>query len=439
MFNLSFINTETKDPERFFEVLDILNNSINAEGFVLITQDLLDLITNKINYQQNEQTKRPLNIRYIDSIVKIGLYEKVANDKLIPLYNVNFDSDLVLSHVFNDKANIIFFYDMIISNNLEYLSELEISLIYYLLNLYNVNEENLKHYINIFSNHIKLIRENGTQDTIHEMLNICFNKGIKINLLINLIAILKDNKFSLEKKELEEYENRFIELNTDEEQLAVKIPSYKSVLDYSKNFIKYLNYTHAFKHFENKSFKFRKNCISIRNIDDFLYLDKSKRESMINEFLYSNSNDNQKKDRYYYICSPYRELDIVENKKEGKIINRSKSLPRKILDKSYKCFFDEIKNHTYEYYDLENKKPILEVHHFIHMSKAEEVYVKYQINIDSEFNMIPLCPCCHAAIHNANKLRKEELNFYIYNKLKDSLEEVLPNFDFNLFKNLEYF
>lgn len=432
MFDIHFINPESRDPERLFEVFNILNENINENGHVIVDKTLKEYISRKINYKNIKKTQRDLVQRYIDSIISIGLYQKIKQDTLSPVYDKNLNINVILSNISQERCNTLFLYKLIDTYNLNYLSVGEINLLYYLQKLNSVNNDNT--FLENVSKYIIEIRKNGSQEILKEILSLCFNEKKNNTAFFFLFSNFKNNNFK-PTKNYKEFYHKLIDSITDKKTL--KLPILRSVNDYSTTLIKYLGLTHVFFAFKNKNLKHNEKCIRIKNHDRFLFLNKKEREETVSSFLYNHHQDDINS-IFDDEISPDRNLTIKQIKGK-KAIYRNKKLPIDILKEHNKCFFDDIKHHNYEYYDIEKQKPILEVHHFIHMSNAEKIFKEYEKNIDSKFNMIPICACCHKAIHHASKERKNELNLYIYNKLKIELNHHFPYLDFNILKERGYF
>lgn len=110
----------------------------------------------------------------------------------------------------------------------------------------------------------------------------------------------------------------------------------------------------------------------------------------------------------------YDEMFFTENQYFNKMyytkkIPRNSKLVRNVLKKyNNLCFFDN-QHITFPTNLYDN---FVECHHIIPLSLSDS----FNINLDCEDNLIPLCPNCHKAIHLATNLYKEPLVNMIYKK-----------------------
>lgn len=116
-----------------------------------------------------------------------------------------------------------------------------------------------------------------------------------------------------------------------------------------------------------------------------------------------------------------QELDNIENKeynydeenkntksKNYRCNTDSKLKATRLEKANYLC---EVDNNHKTFINASGKNQYMECHHIIPM-KAQK-YIK-KIKLDSMFNLISICPMCHAKVHYANEKEKRELFAKIY-------------------------
>ena len=68
----------------------------------------------------------------------------------------------------------------------------------------------------------------------------------------------------------------------------------------------------------------------------------------------------------------------------------------------------------------------MEGHHLIccTVKISQEIWKKYNRNIDTEANIVSLCPTCHRQIHFGNKDEKSKIIETLYNKRYKDLKKI---------------
>jgi 5-methylcytosine-specific restriction protein A len=172
---------------------------------------------------------------------------------------------------------------------------------------------------------------------------------------------------------------------------------------------------------ENKSF-FRAQRASLKNKYNNLreyILEK------VNQYLSNNEEDLQ----YEQIINstiPKNSNSSLENlsfceTSNGNQINKKPWVSKKALLKAnFTCEFDS--NH--KTFVTEKGNPYMEGHHLIRctIKIGTEIWEKYKRNIDTESNIVSLCPNCHRQVHFGNKDKKITILERLYNKKRIELE-----------------
>lgn len=97
-------------------------------------------------------------------------------------------------------------------------------------------------------------------------------------------------------------------------------------------------------------------------------------------------------------------------------------LGKLILKQSeYKCSFDN----THETFTSKSSNSMyMEAHHLIPICFQEEMWSRFNVNIDCVQNLISLCPTCHRKIHFAVETEKKEIIKMLYNIKKKELSDI---------------
>ena len=103
-----------------------------------------------------------------------------------------------------------------------------------------------------------------------------------------------------------------------------------------------------------------------------------------------------------------------------------------IIRANYKCAFSS-DDKPHETFIKENGKPYMEIHHLIP--------IKYQNafsnKLDTDANLVPLCPLCHKKIHHGNSNDVKKMLVTLYNERKELLAK--SGIGISIDKLLEYY
>jgi 5-methylcytosine-specific restriction protein A len=103
------------------------------------------------------------------------------------------------------------------------------------------------------------------------------------------------------------------------------------------------------------------------------------------------------------------------NTHNGIQINKKPWVSKRAIKKSnYTCEFDS----THKTFITNEGHYYMEGHHLIccTVENSNEIWKKYERNIDTEANIISLCPTCHKRIHFGNEKETMEILTDLYNK-----------------------
>jgi len=105
-----------------------------------------------------------------------------------------------------------------------------------------------------------------------------------------------------------------------------------------------------------------------------------------------------------------------------KVYPREPKVGKKAIKKAgYSCEYD---NSHITFASASTGKPFMEAHHLISMTKQQEIWNKYGVNVDCVENVVSLCPNCHRAIHLAKKAEREKIIKKLYEYKKDEFEKI---------------
>lgn len=107
-------------------------------------------------------------------------------------------------------------------------------------------------------------------------------------------------------------------------------------------------------------------------------------------------------------------LNIKESE-VGKKYRRNPLLGRIAIQKAYYCCEKNARHETFK--SERTKKSFMEAHHLVPVKYQQEIWSKYNINVDCVENIVSLCPTCHRAFHNGTKEVKRQMIENIYEKL----------------------
>ena len=104
-----------------------------------------------------------------------------------------------------------------------------------------------------------------------------------------------------------------------------------------------------------------------------------------------------------------------ERDEGGKKYRRNPLLGRIAIQNAYYCCEKNARHETFK--SEKTKKSFMEAHHLVPVKYQQEIWSKYNINVDCVENIVSLCPTCHRAFHNGTKEVKRQMIENIYEKL----------------------
>jgi hypothetical protein len=166
----------------------------------------------------------------------------------------------------------------------------------------------------------------------------------------------------------------------------------------------------------------------------------TKRDKQIIE---SESSENEKDDNYIDKIDSINECnvntDVAKNAaKIAPIQDYKDSISKKykrnpllgriaIQNAYYRC-----ENNPYHetFKSAKTHKNFMEAHHLVPVKYQQQIWQKYNINVDCTENIVSLCPTCHRAFHNGTKEVKAQLIENIYKQIIPRYKSI--NFDISL-------
>lgn len=147
------------------------------------------------------------------------------------------------------------------------------------------------------------------------------------------------------------------------------------------------------------------------------------------EIIESEESDEEKDDNYIDKIDNINENNVNPDVAEGaakiapsqydetsvsKKYRRNPLLGRIAIQNAYYCCENEPLHETFE--SAKTHKSFMEAHHLVPVKYQQQIWQKYNINVDCTENIVSLCPTCHRAFHNGTKEVKAELIENIYKK-----------------------
>lgn len=125
----------------------------------------------------------------------------------------------------------------------------------------------------------------------------------------------------------------------------------------------------------------------------------------------------------------YKEAPLLVKKFEvGRRFRVNPLLGKIAIKKAYYCCE---KNHDHETFTSnKTNKSYMEAHHLIPVCFQQDIWKKYQINIDCLENLVSLCPNCHKAFHYGTKEVKTKMIESLYEKIIPKYKSI--NFEISL-------
>lgn len=114
---------------------------------------------------------------------------------------------------------------------------------------------------------------------------------------------------------------------------------------------------------------------------------------------------------------------VFESQASGKRVQRNSKLAKSaIIASNFQC---EV-NSNHETFCNKQDKPFMEGHHLIPctVENAQEIWERFERNIDCTENIVSLCPTCHRAIHMGNQEAKKKVLSALISKRLPILKEI---------------
>lgn len=105
----------------------------------------------------------------------------------------------------------------------------------------------------------------------------------------------------------------------------------------------------------------------------------------------------------------------IDQTKISKKYKRNPLLGKIAIQNAYYCCERDARHETF--ISERTKKAFMEAHHLIPVMHQQEIWDKYEINVDCVENIISLCPTCHRAFHNGTKEVRARMIENLYEKL----------------------
>ena len=104
-----------------------------------------------------------------------------------------------------------------------------------------------------------------------------------------------------------------------------------------------------------------------------------------------------------------------DHTKISKKYKRNPLLGKIAIQNAYYCCEKDVRHETFE--SERTKKSFMEAHHLVPVMYQQEIWDKYEVNVDCVENIISLCPTCHRAFHNGTKEVRTKMIENLYEKL----------------------
>ncbi|WP_294740259.1 HNH endonuclease [uncultured Exiguobacterium sp.] len=190
--------------------------------------------------------------------------------------------------------------------------------------------------------------------------------------------------------------------------------------DFNRKFGLSINYTHQrlIRVFEGKDILKKEKFKDFTELIDFLDTSFVIEDDNVKYSQYQdevNSND--------YFVEVSKEIQGGRSRKnkldkKGTTWARDSKIATNALHQAeYKCELDP-SHKSFPY--TESNRQYMEAHHLIPMKAQSE----HDCDLDTQSNIVSLCPNCHRAIHHANKEFRHDLVKKLYNRRKEKLKHV---------------
>lgn len=197
--------------------------------------------------------------------------------------------------------------------------------------------------------------------------------------------------------DLRSYPNKFI----------IDLSRYSKSMFHSQRF-----YKGTYKSLDMKIISYLENYLNeIDNADDAIFQQKIQNEMVLPDGSFYGSSERQPQ------CS---------NGSVGMKINKSSKVSKYALSLAdYKCEYDA----SHVTFKTSKGCNYMEGHHLIPCtySNAMDFWYKYHRNIDSEANIVSLCPICHRRIHFGSADEKKKIISRLYNQRVNRLKSIGVN------------
>ena len=109
----------------------------------------------------------------------------------------------------------------------------------------------------------------------------------------------------------------------------------------------------------------------------------------------------------------------IDQTKISKKYKRNPLLGKIAIQNAYYCCEKDARHETF--ISAKTKKAFMEAHHLVPVMYQQEIWDRYDINVDCVENIISLCPTCHRAFHNGSNEVKAKM-------IEDLYEKLLPRY-----------
>ena len=148
------------------------------------------------------------------------------------------------------------------------------------------------------------------------------------------------------------------------------------------------------------------------------------------EIIESEESDDEKDDNYIDKIDNINEYNVNPDVAAGaaqiapaqydetsisKKYRRNPLLGRIAIQNAYYCCENDPNHETFE--SAKTHKNFMEAHHLVPVKYQQQIWQKYNINVDCTENIVSLCPTCHRAFHNGTKEVKARLIENIYSRV----------------------
>lgn len=125
---------------------------------------------------------------------------------------------------------------------------------------------------------------------------------------------------------------------------------------------------------------------------------------------------------------------ITSDGKSGKRYKKNPLLGKIAIEKSNYCC--ELDHNHQSFIANKTNKSYMEAHHLVPIFTQEEMWKKYNINVDCVENLVSLCPTCHKAIHYGTKDTREQLINSLFAKCEPKYKSIGFNITLKELKKL---